>query len=170
MSSDRCQNDHTIMDYLFVGPAGPAGRPIFVETPAGYYVKFHFLPIFDQKNWVVGWCFPTHEIKMFKIQKNTFQMLLISCHLDIVGRFSAQMKFEQLSRILYFFCISSVFVLYFFCISFVFLLYFFCISSVFVKMFDFFEILPNFIRAENWTTMSKMHENCCIKKLLPCIL
>ena len=71
MSSDRCQNDHTIMDYLFVGPAGPAGRPIFVETPAGYYVKFHFLPIFDQKNWVVGWCFPTHEIKMFKIQKNT---------------------------------------------------------------------------------------------------
>ena len=37
---------------------------------------------------------------MFKIQKNTFQMLLISSHLDIVGRFSAQMKFEQLSRIL----------------------------------------------------------------------
>ena len=100
MSSDRCQTDHTFMDYLFVGPAGPAGRPIFVETPAGYYVKFHFLPFFDQKNWVVGWCFPTHENKMFKIQKNTFQMLLISSHLDIVGRFSAQMKFEQLSRIL----------------------------------------------------------------------
>ena len=118
MSSDRCQNDHTIMDYLFVGPAGLAGRPIFVETPAGYYVKFHFLLFFDQKNWVVGWCFPTHEIKMFKIQKNTFQMLLISSHLDIVSRFSAQMKFEQLSGILYFFCISFVFVLYCFCIAF----------------------------------------------------
>ena len=62
--------------------------------------NFIFLLFFDQKNWVVGWCFPTHEIKMFKIQKNTFQMLLISSHLDIVGRFSAQMKFEQLSRIL----------------------------------------------------------------------
>ena len=99
MTSDRRQNDHTIMDYLFVGPTGSAGRPIFVETPAGYYVKFHFILFFDQKN-CVGWCFPTHEIKMFKIQKNTFQMLLISSHLDIVGRFSAQMKFEQLSRIL----------------------------------------------------------------------
>ena len=84
------------MDYLFVGPA--AGRPIFVETPDGFYVKFHFLPFFDQKIWVVGWCFPTHEIKMFKIQKNTFQMLLISCHLDIVGRISAQMKFGEISK------------------------------------------------------------------------
>ena len=103
MSSDRVQNDRTNLYFqllIFIFVETPAGRPIFVETPAGYYVKFHFLPIFDQKNWVVGWCFPTHEIKMFKIQKNTFQMLLISSHLDIVGRFSAQMKFEQLSRIL----------------------------------------------------------------------
>ena len=95
MSSDRCQTDHTIMDYLFVGPAGPAGQPIvFVETP-NIHILSHIL-MFEKK--LDPWCFPTPEFKIFKIQKNTFQMLLISCHFNIVSRISAQMKFGEISK------------------------------------------------------------------------
>ena len=74
MSSDRRQNAHTIMDYLFVGPAGPAGRPIFVETPAGYYVKFHFFYQFLIKK--IGWwggAFQHMKLKCLKFRKIPFK-------------------------------------------------------------------------------------------------
>ena len=47
------------MDYVFVGPAGPAGRLIFVETPAGRRIfdnieltlQSSYIVIMDKSYW-----------------------------------------------------------------------------------------------------------------------
>ncbi len=73
MSSDRCQNDHTIMDYLFVGPAvRPTGRFSWKLRPdiMRNFIFYHFL--IKKIGWWGG-AFQHMKLKCLKFRKIPFQ-------------------------------------------------------------------------------------------------
>ena len=75
MSSDRCQNDHTIMDYLFVSPAGPAGRSADFRGNSGRIlceISFFYQFLIKKIGWWGG-AFQHMKLKRLKFRKIPFK-------------------------------------------------------------------------------------------------